>query len=258
MLLASPAFSAVLMLDFGPTVVTGADRTNSAYHTANPLFTDVSWNQVINSDPASLVWSDGTTAALTLNLGVTTTADGTTLLLASNPSGNNALGSNVNTGVYVDTSVGKDGIYTSNSNGNKRYVGFQLGGLEAGVYDVYVAARNKNSSGAYTQDAYAGVSSSAGDFVAPSLSQTGSVSFTGATDGTLAWVENGNYMRLRLTLGAGDYLNFAVTGTGSELRGFLNAVQVVSVPEPSAVLLCGLGFFGIALLRGRHRSGRTN
>lgn len=37
---AVPAKAQVLMFDFGPTTVTGADQENSPYHTVNESFTD--------------------------------------------------------------------------------------------------------------------------------------------------------------------------------------------------------------------------
>ena len=47
-----------------------------------------------------------------------------------------------------------------------------------------------------------------------------------------------------------DYLNFGVVGTGDQLRGFLNSVQIVTVPEPSVGVLL-LGGLGVLAVRRR-------
>lgn len=240
----------VLMFDFGPTTVSGTDQTNSPYHTVNGSFTDTTWNKIQTADSSSLEWSDsGTATGVSINLGATTAFDSTTIGLNNQPSGTNALGNSTNTGVYAGTSVGKDGIYTGSS-GNTRYVGFQIGGLSAGTYDVYVTSRNTNTGSTYNQHLYLGASSAAGDFDAVTLSLSGVLTYADGSTAISSWVEGANYLKFTVTLGAAQYLNFGVVGTGGELRGFLNSVQIVTVPEPSSVVLL-LG--GLGLLAARRR-----
>lgn len=243
----------VLMLDFGPTQVAGADQSNSPYHTVTPSFTGTVWNQIQNTDVGSgLSYADGTAATgVSLNIGATTNGDSTTVGLSNTPSVNNPLGGSTNTGIYAGTSVGTDGISTSSS-GHKRFVGFQLGGLAAGTYDIYLTSRNTSTNSSYDQIAYVGTSSTSGDFNAISLSLTGSLSYAGGSDAILNWQQNENYLKFTVTLGASQYLNLAVVGgTDNEKRGFLNSVQIVAVPEPSALLLLGLTGACLALRRRR-------
>jgi hypothetical protein len=249
----------VLMLDFGPTTVTGASQANSPYHTVVPSFTGTVWNRIQTADVLSgLLYADGTEAAgLTLDLGATTTETSTIVGLGNTPSGNNALGNVTNTDVYAGTSVGKDGIYTGSGGGSLRFVGFQLGGLAPGTYEIYLTSRNTNTSNAYSQIAYVGTSATAGDFDAVTLSLTGSLSYANGSDAVLSWEVNENYLKFTVTLNPGDYLNLAVSGGASgERRGFLNSVQIVAVPEPSGILLLGLAGVWLTVFR-RNVTGRS-
>lgn len=232
----------VLMLDFGSTVVTGTSQTNSPYHSVTPGFTGTNWNQVQTSDVSagSLVYASGTTATdVSINLGAAGLGS-STISLSTTPSNSGALGSLSNSGVYVDTSVGKDGIWNGSSASSQRYVGFQLDGLEAGTYEVYVTSRNTSASVAYSQTVYLGASSTAGNFDATTLSLSETVSYTGASDDIGAWADNGNYLKFTITLGTDQYLNLGVTGSTNEFRGFLNSVQIVAVPEPTVPVMLGL------------------
>ena len=243
--------AAVLMLDFGPTTASGANLVNSPYHASDLSFTGSNWNKIQTTDVGSgLSYADGTAATgVSLDLG-SAGASSSTISLTTAPSNSGALGSLSNTGVYAGTSVGTDGIWNGSSASGQRYVGFQLGGLSAGTYDVYVASRNTSASVAYGQTVYLGASSSAGNFDATTLSLSQSVSYTGASDDISAWADNGNYLKFTITLGASQYLNLGVTGTGGELRGFLNSVQIVAVPEPGALTLLGLAG-AVCVLRRR-------
>ncbi len=246
----------VLMFDFGPTVASGASLTNSPYHTANGAFINTTWNQVQTADLGSgLLWSDGTAATgIALNLGSTTaaTTSSSTLGLANSPSNTNALGSTINSGVYATTSVGKDGIYTGTT-GNSRAVGFQLSGLAAGTYDIFLSARNTNTSVAHTQIMFLGASATSGDFVlngAGMTSETLSIA-AGTSSATSAWVDNSNYLKMTVVVSSGDVLNLATLGGVGEARGFLNSVQIVAVPEPSTWALLAFSLTTVLVLRRR-------
>jgi hypothetical protein len=242
----------VLMLDFGPTVVTGTNQSNSPYHTVAPSFTGTVWNQIQTEDVGSgLVFADGSAATgLTLNIGATTNTS-TTVGLGNTPSVNSPMGGSTNTEIYAGTSVGTDGISTSSS-GNTRYVGFQLGGLAAGTYDIFLTSRNTSTGSAYDQIAYVGTSVASGDFNAVTLSLSGSLSYANGSDAISNWEQDENYLKFTVTLGVGEYLNLAVVGGASnERRGFLNSVQIVAVPEPSAIALLGVTVVCLAIRRRR-------
>ncbi|HEY0944177.1 MAG TPA: PEP-CTERM sorting domain-containing protein [Opitutaceae bacterium] len=265
--LATTAHAQVLMLDFGPTSPTGASTTNSPYHTAaGSSFTDGTWNVVGTADVTSgLLFSNNTAATgVSVNLGKSTT---TTIALDSQPATSSALGSPTNTGVYSGTSVGTDGIF-SGSNTSNNSIGLQIGGLAAGTYDIYVTARNTNTGSDATgnsQTVYLGSSSTSGNFDFGSYGSNASTltypTKSSATLYTASWVEGENYVKLSVTLSAGEFLNLAVDGTalgsGGDTRGFLNSVQIVStgaspIPEPSTyAALAGAVVLGLVVLRRR-------
>lgn len=270
---ATAASAQVLMLDFGATAT--ATSTNSPYHAANGTFTGSSWNQVVNSDATSLVFADGTAATgITVDVGASTSAGTLSVIsLTKNPSGSSALGGTINTGVYGDGLVGRDGIFdtTSNTGGtNRGSVGIQVTGLAAGTYDIYVSGRNTSlSTGGTRQEtitAYVGVSAvgTSFDFTGYDF---GVNSFSDLTSFTSAWVQGENYTKLSVTISSGQAINIATSGAGStgggatiDQRGFLNSVQIVAapIPEPSAsALLAGMVVMLVVLPARRRSAGRS-
>ncbi|HSI09253.1 MAG: PEP-CTERM sorting domain-containing protein [Rariglobus sp.] len=252
-----PLSAQVLQIDFGPTVATGTDQTNSPYHTANGSFTDTVWNQVQTADIAagSLVWSDGTTATgVSANLGATTTAVSTTIGLTSQPSTSGALGGTTSAGIYAGTSVGTDGIFTGGG-GNTRAVGVQIGGLSAGTYDIYIAARNTSLSANLTQNLYVGKSATAANYDFSTYSSQ-TLTYASASASTSAWQSGINYSVFSITLSSGEFLNIATIGVSE--RGVLNSIQIVTaIPEPSTyALFAGIALFALCFGR-RLRASRA-
>lgn len=266
---AIPASAQVLMLDFGPTAA--ANPTSSPYHSANPQFTDSTWNVVGTNDVknGSLKWSNGSTntasAEIQLDLGATTSAGVTTIGLGNAPSNGTGLtGSAINGGVYANTAA-RDGIFTGDNNGHSRYIGLQIGGLGPGTYEIYITGRNTNTTAGHTQTFYAGKSATGGDFdvanTAVFASQTLTY-FASPTDQNNGWQAYGtslaNYAKFSITLSAGEFIQIAVTGGSGELRGFLNSVQIVNtsaIPEPSVFgIIAGTGVLFVACVRRRSRN----
>lgn len=249
-LVPTAASAAVLMLDFGPTVATGASLSNSPYHTVNSSFTDTSWNTIGLANVSSgLVYSNGSAATgVTLTLG---SSKGSTLLNFSQlPGSSSALGATINTGVFADTSVGKDGIFTSAPAGNN-LVGVKIGGLSAGQYEIYVVGLNTSNGPGYQSPSvfFAAATGNVGTFETNGLTPSASTLLASQVN----WVEGDNYAKVTITLNAGQSLVLVADGTGSEDRGFLNAMQIVAVPEPQTMLLCLIGLIALPLLR---RSGK--
>lgn len=253
------------MLDFGPTGQTGS-ATNSPYHTADGAFTGGTWNTIGVSDMTSgVLFSDGTAPMtnVTVDLGISAT---NTINLSTQPATSSALGIANTTGVYAGNSVGKDGIFSGTGSSNNS-IGVQIGGLSAGTYDIYVTARNTNTGSepnkGYSQTVLVGTSADSGNF-----------DFTGYNSSTLtypndsntslytaAWVAGENYVKLSISLSAGEFLNLAVDGeaigSSGDTRGFLNSIQIVNtstIPEPSTfAALGGLAAFGLAAATRRRR-----
>lgn len=246
----------VLQLDFGPTVATDDSRLNSPYHTVNQSFTDTDWVQLTNGTPAPIEFN-GTT--LTLDLGAA--SNSTTLNLATNPSGNSALGSLSQDGAYAGTSPGRDGIFHGGNatSGSATAVGLQISGLAIGTYDIYIASRNTSSNANYVQNLYVGTTSATGNFSFGSYA-TQQLSYANPSDKEDSWVLGDNYGKFSISITAvNSVLNLAVMGldgTGEE-RAFLNAVQIVAIPEPSTTAIL-VGAAGLALAASRRtRHGRS-
>lgn len=250
--LTSKAGAAALMLDFGPTDPTVP--TNSPLHTVTPG-TGTTWNKVGAAEPTTdpigpFSWSDNTTATgVAVNIGATAdTATSTTVDLAVQPSRSSVLGAQfAGTGhIYEAGSPGRDGIFHLTSN---TATGIQVTGLSAGIYEVYVAGRNTSSNGAYTLNFYAGAGTAGQNFDYSTYTLK-ALTYNGNTAPT-SWVENSHYVKFTVTLDGVQALNIA---SASAARGFLNLVQIVPVPEPSAALLTGISMAGLLCRRKVCRS----
>lgn len=243
--LAGSLHAEVLMLDFGPVTATVDALTNSPYHTVNGTFSGTVWNQIDKGTLSSttLVWADGTTATgVQLRVGASVHADVTTLNFTGGAI-NDSMPSKITcTGVYAGTSVGQDGLFPGKPSAQALAIGVQLNGLPPGRYDVYVVARNTSINLAQTQQVYVGAvkagavkigsgKGSAGlDFAAPGYAHR-TLAYADGTDATVKWEEGVNYLKFTVTVNPGDVLNIASSsGQGGKLRGFINCVQIVSVP----------------------------
>ncbi|MBX3740203.1 MAG: hypothetical protein KF712_04385 [Akkermansiaceae bacterium] len=237
---AIPASGSILMLDFGPTVVAGADRLNSPYHTvAGAGFTDTSWNTIEKVDVSSLSWSNGGSATgVTVNLGVApATGTPTVVNYATAPNSSSALGTlwPSGGGIYAATSVGRDGIFGVSG----QSLGIQVTGLAAGIYEIFIVGRNTNTSTTIA-NSYVGAGVEGQNFDFSGLTPV-TINYSNLTN-TTAWIEGVNYSKHTITLAAGQALNIATQGTDtdSQFRGFMNSIQIVQqVPEPSAAMLSG-------------------
>jgi len=185
---------------------------------------------------------------VSFNFGASTAGALQTVDLAIAPTRVSTLGGIYNTGIYAGTSVGRDAVFLSSSVA----IGAQITGLAAGTYDIYVTSRNTTyNTNAYTQKLSAGAGEAGANFNYSSYLNS-TVAYAAAAATPTTWALGESYMKVTVTLAAGQALNLAVIGenTGNPDRGFFNSIQIVSVPEPSMALLGGAAI-GFAAIRRR-------
>jgi hypothetical protein len=217
-----------LLLDFGPTsVATLNDQINSPGHALGGLSAlQTNWNTGLIADVASgLVYSDGTPApGVSIDLG-RSAAGGVAINFADNGFiSTNALGGSLNAGIYGGSSPVKDGFYGGTS-GNTIAVGLRVNGLPAGTYTVFFAARNTSTQFAAPVRVYVTNAPSAATYPftnSPSVLQSNSSPAV-----TTSFGAGDNCGAMVVTLAAGQSLYVAAAGGGTEVRGFLNAVEIV-------------------------------
>jgi MYXO-CTERM domain-containing protein len=157
----------------------------------------------------------------------------------------------------------------TDSAGNLGTINGTINGLIAGgIYEIFFYGQSTiyGTPGSTTSGAnsFFAITDGLGGSVIGSGEQTG---WDGTNGGDGALVEGIEYVKLTATANASGEIFFiwqnvmagvnvatdaATDGTGgSSDLGSLNAIQIVSVPEPSAAFLGGLGLFGLVLRRRR-------
>lgn len=251
--------------------------TLSPGHDAGTLsLSETTWNNFSSTGASSsLSYSDGTSASGvslifgtesvtgsgTIDLGTvtginTTSLYGTGGAVAGQQSlvGNSGsiYGSGNNSG---NSAAARAGWFGGGTSAVGNAVGMRVDGLVAGDYRIYVMARNTNSNAttAAPMNLYATTGASAASFTFSSLTADVLANTTYPNSNPTAYntfVDGTNYVAIDLTLLTGQSLFLASDGgSAAETRGFLNMVQIVSVPEPAAALLGALGT--LTLLRRR-------
>lgn len=270
----TPVFAVNLMLDFGSpaanSVVGDPYLTLSPGHASGAIpASQTTWNTIITSaNRADLLYANGGAAtAVTLDLGQESTGGNGTIDFGTNignlalagsggavPSQQSLLGTG---SIYGDntssTAAGRDGFFGGGvATTTGAAIGLRLDGLAAGNYVAYVMARNTNTNAAsYPMNLYASVGAVAGNFNFSSLiaevQSNPSYASAGYAGQYNSFVEGDNYQAITFTLGEGQSFFLAVDGGNDAVdrRGFLNSLQIVSVPEPSVALLA---FPGLLLL----------
>ncbi|WP_131989823.1 hypothetical protein [Chthoniobacter flavus] len=258
--LAPFGYSESLLLDFGttPGLVAPADALNSPGHFTGAVPAgEITWNLVTSTDITSgLKFGDGSDATgISLNLGQEDTIGNNIVDFAAA----NAINSTSLTGTSATTlgsdygtasssPVAKDGIFRNGTNATQNAaIGFRIDGLTAGTYTLYFVGRNTNTSaGGFPVMFYTSTGLSADTFAF-----TGSASTTvgnSSTNGNTTWTAGNQYNTATVNVSTGDSIFVAAEGTSaSELRGFINSVEIV--PEPSAVFILLAGFGVLLVLR---------
>lgn len=270
------ASAASLMLDFGATAVASPYLTLSPGHASGDLTgSDTTWNTISSSaSSSSLKYSDDSVATgITLTLGQEATVGNNTLSYSTSITNLALAGTGGGTGGQKSllgagsifgndtssTAAGRDGFFGGGSSGAGAAIGLRLDGLAAGDYVIYLMGRNTNTNAGppavLTTNFYVTTGASSGSFDFSSLSPevASNPSYASATYAGEynTFTEGETFVAMNVTLGSGESLFLAADGTGSDTRGFLNMVQVVSVPEPSAACLaCAAGL--VLIRRRRH------
>lgn len=276
-----PASAANLMLNFRSTSTNTAASgdVTAAYYTLSPAHND-------GAIPlAQTTWNNfsGTGASSSLTNADGTSATGVTLTFGSERVANSgSIDYSYVTGITISALYGSGGgtngqqnltgnsasIYGNGNNSSNSAaaragwlgaansaIGMRLDGLAAGDYRIYVMARNTNSNAvvAAPMYLYATTGASASTFGFSSLTPATEANTTYPTSNPTAYNafdEGVNYVAIDVTVTAGQSLFLASDGAATgETRGFLNMVQIVSIPEPSVPLLAGLGLLAL----GRRR-----
>jgi hypothetical protein len=268
------AFAANLMLDFGATAVADPYLTLSPGHRSGAISSgETSWNTISSATPpASLLYADGTAATgVVLGLGQESTGSNNIISFSTSITNTALAGSGGGTAnqtklliansIYGNdtssTAAGRDGFFGGGgSTSDGAAIGMSLSGLAAGDYQVLVMSRNTNSNATsnptkiYTS---VGAASGSFDFGALSATTQSNVGYSTAvyTNQYENFVNGENYVAVSFTITEGQTLFLAVDGANdaTERRGFLNMVQIVQVPEPTACVL----FSGAWLLFGFRR-----
>lgn len=240
-----------LLLDLGPHALTSADAMNSPLHAAVPSFGGASWNTVsaASGRKTGLVYANDDAAdGVSVYVGRSSNNAWTSLTFAGAPA---SIGSGTNpaglAGVFAASrSIGRDGLYatTASASGDPaptRLVGVAVGGLAAGLYDVYVVGTNplvaQAPGGARMGFWVTELSDVTATAVLDATSLTAdaphAVSENAASH---VWVEGGNFAKLTVVVSSPEsYLTLIAQGLSSaEQRGFLNSVQIVPVSNPVA------------------------
>lgn len=252
----APAKAQVLMFDFGSTTVAGSDQSNSPYHTVNPSFTGTSWNKVttgggFNQGLGSLLYADGTAATGVLAYRGT---GATTIDFQGNMGGDSTGGADGTVGgtILAGTSVGRDGLYSSNNT----KVGLRVQGLAIGTYDVYVVGWLTSVNDPRDFWAESTLSGQTGGSRNWTIGATAQSVTNSITLDTSAWTQGANYVKFTVTTTASLPAISIASGVGAAIggqpRAMLNAIQIVAVPEPSAaVIIMSSGLCMLILRRQR-------
>lgn len=227
--------------------------SHSTYSSSNPypVTTADTWNGGISTTWGAggvIKYTDGSNAT-----GVTITLDALALVGADyiydfNTAAATYAGNASMSGVFGSNPVNNSN-YGTNFSSQYGGVATKVTGLAPGTYDIYVVAAYTGS----TAGTHPGGASPAQQNVWAFSRASGTNTLTTGTYGTsndllenstsASWVAGNNYSKITVTLDASNPDLFVVSegAVNDSKRGWLSSIQIVSVPEPSALLLSAIG-----------------
>lgn len=211
-----------LLLNFGAIV---ANNANSPGHAVGGI-PGSQWNLVTGDLASGITNSNGGATGLTIDLGksapgqqvINWDATGFTII---------ASGSAQNTGVYAGNA--RSAIFVNDGSSSQVDLGVRISGLDEGIYDAFVTAKNTNTTVSEDFNVYTFlVDPESGD------SNYGGVSSQQLRhDSSSNWLLGDNYAAETFEIFGDKDLVIVVEGiTANELRGFINTLEIVKLAGP--------------------------
>ncbi len=261
-LFATAAQAQVILLDSSPT--TGQTTTAAANAGPYPTSSGSTWNGGLSAWSTALTYSDGTPIPGTVRV-YTDALDNVT------GGARYSFGATASSAVAGSATNGSTGVFGTLAGGSNPYkdaafggvasnagyggVGMRVTGLAFGTYQVYVSAGYIGTTNNGTRPGEANPAtfniwafSGAGTGFADTTLTTGTFGTPGEVlenSTTASWSQGNNFALLTVTLDASNPALYLISENANpaspETRGWLNAVQIVAVPESSSLgLLAGM------------------
>lgn len=268
-LLTAPSNAASLLLDFGTgsaSSFSGVATETEAEKTPGYLshLGEKTYNYGNSATLSSLKYGDNSDATgISVKIAAESTIGNNTINFASGPALNFAsvTGSAISVpgSAYSGNSPARQSIFRNSSGGgDNSAMGVSITGLAAGTYTIFMVGRNTNAGSTdtpanfYLSTVNGGMPSSylfAGE--GNTTQQTAGATHTSASLNGLTFTAGVTHVEFTVTLTENQTLLLASEGTGNdEMRGFINSIEIVQVPEPSAAIL-SFGTIGLLALRRR-------
>jgi hypothetical protein len=210
-----------ILLSFGTQVGNG---TISPGHTLGGV-PGATWNVVAGDLSSGIVDSLGGNTPVSVNLGKS--AGGQQLIDWEATGFGTANGSAVNTGIYVGNA--RSALFVNDGANSQVDLGIRISGLEEGIYDSFLTAKNTNTIAGEDFNIYT--------FVVDA--DSGSSSYTDvppqllAHDTSSSWQFGDNFVAETFEVVGEQDLVIVVEGiSANELRGFLNTLEIVKLAGP--------------------------
>jgi hypothetical protein len=208
-----------VLFNFGEVV---ADNANSPGHALGGA-PGVAWNLVTGDATGGLVNSLGTSVNLAVDLGKSQPGQ---QAIDWNAGGFGVIpqGTATNTGVYSGNAA--SALFVNDGKSSSVDLGVRLSGLAEGVYDIFLSAKNTNTSTSEAFNIYGLVVDSSS--VTTDYESESPQLLSNST--TTAWRHGASAIAQTFEVEAGQDVVLVVEGiTDGELRGFINTLEIVKL-----------------------------